>query len=248
MFLRGQPSDVALVIGGASGLVWNAPFRLYAGAGRSPDGALPSWNDGTAKQAIVKFVLATTDRASPEYVPQEERIAVFDQDGTLWVEHPMYTEWSTASNASRRSWRRSRNSKHVEPFKTVLSGNREAMARLTMHDLEKVLAVTLTGMTVEAFGAEVKKWLETARHPRWNCLYTELVYQPMLEALRHLRENGYKTYIATGGGQDFVRVYSGERVWHSAGTGSRHDRWNEIWLWQRRQAVLDQGAQAPAQR
>jgi hypothetical protein len=175
----------------------------------TPDGALPSWNDGPAKQAIVKFVLATTDRASPEYVPQEERIAVFDQDGTLWVEHPMYTQVVYCLERVPAVVAKEPKLKHVEPFKTVLSGNREAMARLTMHDLEKILAVTLTGMTVEAFGAEVKKWLETARHPRWNRLYTELVYQPMLEALRHLRENGYKTYIATGGGQDFVRVYSG---------------------------------------
>jgi phosphoglycolate phosphatase-like HAD superfamily hydrolase len=102
--------------------------------------------------------------------------------------------------------------KNVEPSKTVLSGNREAMARLTMHDLEKILAATLTGMSVDDFEAEVKKWLETAPHPRWNRPYTELVYQPMLEVLRHLRDNGFKTYIATGGGQDFVRVYS-ERVY-----------------------------------
>jgi hypothetical protein len=96
----------------------------------------------------------------------------------------------------------------VEPFKTVLSGNREAMAKLTKKDLVKILAATLTGVTVDDFGAEVKKWIATAKHPRWKRRYTDLVYQPMREVLKYLRANGYKTYIVTGGGQDFVRVYS----------------------------------------
>ena len=102
--------------------------------------------------------------------------------------------------------------KNVEPLKTVLSGNREAMAKLSMKDLEKILAATLTGMTVDEFQVEAKKWLATAKHPRWDRLYTELTYQPMLDVMRYLRENGYKTFIVTGGGQDFVRVYS-ERVY-----------------------------------
>jgi hypothetical protein len=102
--------------------------------------------------------------------------------------------------------------KNVEPFKTVLSGNRQALAKLSMQDLEKILAATLTGMTVEEFRAEVKKWLERAKDPRWHRPYTELVYQPMIEVLRYLRANGYKTYIVTGGGQDFVRVYA-EKVY-----------------------------------
>jgi haloacid dehalogenase-like hydrolase len=98
--------------------------------------------------------------------------------------------------------------KTVEPFKTVLSGNREAMAKLSTRDLEKILVATLTGMTVEEFNAEVRNWMQTARHPRWNRPYTELIYQPMLEVLNYLRDNAYKTYIVTGGGQDFVRVYA----------------------------------------
>ena len=102
--------------------------------------------------------------------------------------------------------------KHVEPFKTVLSGNREAIAKLGMPALEKILAATLTGMTVEQFRAEVAQWLATAKHPRWDRLYTELVYQPMIEVMQYLRANGYKTYIVTGGGQDFVRVYA-DRVY-----------------------------------
>ena len=169
---------------------------------------LPSWNDGAAKQAILDFVRVTTDRSSQSYVSEDERIATFDQDGTLWVEHPMYSqvvyclEQVPAVVAKRPELR------NVEPFKTVLSGNRAAMAKFSMKDLEKILVATLTGMPVEEFNARAMTWLETARHPRWQRPYTELVYQPMLEVLRHLRDNGYKTYIVTGGGQDFVRIYS----------------------------------------
>jgi phosphoglycolate phosphatase-like HAD superfamily hydrolase len=175
-------------------------------------GLLPSWNDGPAKQAIFDFVRATTDRSSPNYVSPEDRVAVFDQDGTLWVEHPMYTQVVYCLERVPAVVAKRPELKNVEPFKTVLSGNREAMAKLSMQDLEKILAATLTGMSVEEFNAEAKKWLETAKHPRWDRLYTELVYQPMLEVLRYLRDSGYRTYIVTGGGQDFVRVYA-EKVY-----------------------------------
>ncbi len=155
---------------------------------------------------------ATIDRSSPNYVFPEDRIAVFDQDGTLWVEHPMYTQVVFALERVPAVVAKKPELKNVEPFKTVLSGDREAMARLSMRDLYKILAATLTGMTVDEFKAEAKTWIETARHPRWNRPYTELVYQPMIEVLRYLRDNAYKTYIVTGGGQDFVRVYA-ERVY-----------------------------------
>jgi phosphoglycolate phosphatase-like HAD superfamily hydrolase len=173
---------------------------------------LPSWNDGPAKQAIIDFVRATTERSSPNYVPPEERIATFDQDGTLWVEQPMYTQIIYCLDRVPAVVAKRPELKNVEPFKTVLSGNREAIAKLPMHDLEKVLVATLTGMTVEEFKAEASKWLETARHPRWKRPYTELTYQPMHDVLRYLRANAYKTYIVTGGGQDFVRVYA-EKVY-----------------------------------
>jgi phosphoglycolate phosphatase-like HAD superfamily hydrolase len=192
----------------------SAPFLSASAPAQTaaPGGLLSSWNDGAAKQAIFDFVRATINRSSPSYVFPEDRIAVFDQDGTLWVEQPMYTqvvyclERVPAVAAKRPELR------NVEPFKTVLSGNREAIAKLSMRDLEKILAATLTGMSVEEFNAEAKKWIETAKHPRWNRAYTELVYQPMLEVLRYLRDNAYKTYIVTGGGQDFVRVYA-EKVY-----------------------------------
>jgi len=173
---------------------------------------LPSWNDGPAKRAILEFVHATTEQGSSKFVPAGDRIATFDQDGTLWVEHPIYTQVTYCLDRVSTLAAQKPEIRKVEPFKTVLSGDREAMAKLSMNDLEKILAATLTGMPVETFNAEVKKWLETAKHPRWKRPYTELTFQPMLEVLHYLRSNGFKTYIVTGGGQDFVRVYS-ERVY-----------------------------------
>ena len=173
---------------------------------------LASWNDGAAKQAILDFVRATTDQASPQFVPPEDRIATFDQDGTLWVEHPIYTQVLYCLERVPALVAQKPELKNREPFKTVLSGNREAIAKLPLRDLEEILAATLTGMPVEAFEAEASKWIETARHPRWNRLYTDLTYQPMQDVLQYLRDNGFKTCIVTGGGQDFVRVYA-QRVY-----------------------------------
>lgn len=173
---------------------------------------LASWNESPAKQAILDFVRAATDPGSSKFVPSEDRIATFDQDGTLWVEHPIYTQVTYCLDRVSTLAAQKPELKGIEPFKTVLSGDREAMAKLSMHDLEVILVATLTGMPVEEFEADVKKWLETAKHPRWKRPYTELVYQPMLDVLQHLRDNGFKTYIVTGGGQDFVRVYS-QRVY-----------------------------------
>jgi phosphoglycolate phosphatase-like HAD superfamily hydrolase len=184
---------------------------VLAGNVRGQQGAadpLPSWNDGAAKQAIVDFVRTTTDKASPKYVPPEQRIATFDQDGTLWVEHPMYTQVIYCLERVPVLIREKPELRGVAPFNVVLSGNHEAIAKLSVKELEEILIATLSGMTVEKFNAEVKKWLATAKHPRWNRPYTELTYQPMQEVLKYLRANGYKTYIVTGGGQDFVRVFA----------------------------------------
>ena len=170
--------------------------------------ALPSWNDGPAKQAILEFVKDTTTQGSANFVPPAERIATFDQDGTLWVEHPMYSQVMYCLEQVPDVVAKKPELKNVEPFKTVLSGDREAIAKLTMPDLMKILAATLTGMPVEAFQAEVKKWIAEAKDPRWRRPYTDLTYQPMKEVLEYLRANGFKTYIVTGGGQDFVRVYA----------------------------------------
>lgn len=179
-------------------------------AGRSapaPD-PLPSWNDGVAKQSILQFVRETTDASSPRFVPVPQRIATFDQDGTLWVEHPMYTQVLYCLERLPVIVRAKPELAEREPFKTVMSGNREAIAKLPMKALEEILAATLTGMSVEEFQHEVKAWLAGATHPRWGRPYTELGYQPMREVLDYLRSNGFRTYIVTGGGQDFVRVYA----------------------------------------
>jgi phosphoglycolate phosphatase-like HAD superfamily hydrolase len=172
------------------------------------DDPLASWNDGPAKQAIEEFVKATTTQGSPKFVPPEQRIATFDQDGTLWVEHPMYSQVMYCMDRVGALVKEKPELKKVEPFKTVLSGDREAIAKLPMAQLEKILAATLTGMSTDEFQAEVKQWLAEAKDPRWKKLYTELTYLPMQEVLKYLRANGYKTYIVTGGGQDFVRVYA----------------------------------------
>ena len=191
------------------GLVLSTILIAIAESGAQTD-PLPSWNDGPAKQAIVKFVEMTTTQGSPNFVPPAERIATFDQDGTLWVEHPMYSQVIYCLDRVPAVVKAKPELANVEPFKTVMSGNREAIARLPMRDLEKILAATLTGMSVEDFKAEAKKWLDTAKDPRWKRPYIELTYLPMQEVLKYLRANGYRTYIVTGGGQDFVRVYAEE--------------------------------------
>ncbi len=174
---------------------------------------LASWNDGPAKQAILEFVRATTTQGSPQFVAPEARVATFDQDGTLWVEHPMYTQVMYCLERVPDLVKAKPELKNKPPFNTVLEllhGDRAAMEKLSMKDLEVIGAATLTGMSIEAFQAEVKKWLGLAKDPRWKRSYTELTYQPMQELLRYLRANGYKTYIVTGGGQDFVREYAEE--------------------------------------
>jgi phosphoserine phosphatase len=169
---------------------------------------LPSWNDGAAKKAIVDFVKVTTTPGGPQFVPPEERIATFDQDGTLWVEQPIYTQLVYCLDRVPVIVKAKPGLANVEPFKTVMSGNREAIAQFSEEDLIKIAAATLTGMPVDDFRAEVKKWIAAAKDHRWNRPYTDLTYLPMQEVLKYLRANGYKTYIVTGGGQDFVRVYA----------------------------------------
>src|SRR3954453_14647096 len=166
---RGLLTSVAL-LPAVSGLL----LPISAPAQTTESGsALPSWNDGPAKQAILDFVRSTTDPSSPSQVRPEDRIAVFDQDGTLWVEHPMYTQVVYCLERVPAAVAKKPELKSVEPFKTVLSGNRKAIARLSTRDLEKILAETLSGTTVEEFQGEAQKWIETAQHPRWERPYTE---------------------------------------------------------------------------
>ena len=191
----------ALLLGGTAAL------GLVGQADAESD-PLPSWNAGPAKDGIVKFVHATTDAASPDFVPAAERIATFDQDGTLWVEHPIYTQIVFAFSRVPAVVKERPELANDEAFKTVLSGDREAIGKLSMDQLLSVVGATLTGMDVETYRNEVEAWIKQARDQRWNRLYTELVYQPQIELLNYLRANGYRTFIVTGGGQDFVRAYA----------------------------------------
>jgi len=152
-------------------------------------------------------VQATTTQGGAQFVPPEARIATFDQDGTLWVEKPIYSQVMYVLDRVPALVKAKPELAKVEPFKTVLSGNREAIAKLAKPQLEKILAATLTGVSTEQFASEVKAWLATAKDARWKRPYTELTYLPMQDVMKYLRATGYKTYIVTGGGQDFVRVY-----------------------------------------
>ncbi len=169
---------------------------------------LASWNDGPARQAVLDFVKATTTEGSPTYVAPPDRIATFDQDGTLWVEHPLYTQAMFALDRIHELAPKHPEWQKQDPFKSVLAGDRAAMAKFSEGDWAEIVGVTHAGMSTEDFLAIVKQWLATARHPRFQRPYTDLVYQPMLEVMKYLRANGFQTYIVTGGGQEFVRVYS----------------------------------------
>jgi phosphoglycolate phosphatase-like HAD superfamily hydrolase len=174
------------------------------------DDPLPSWNDGANKRAILDFVRGVTDEAAPTFVRAADRIATFDNDGTLWVEHPLYSEAEFMLDRVRAlapehpEWRRE------QPFQAVVEGNREALAKLTKHDVVALIAATHSGMTPEEFDAIAKQWFAGAKHPRFGRLYTECVYQPMLELLTYLRSNGFRTYIVSGGGVDFMRAVADE--------------------------------------
>ena len=183
-------------------------ITLVSSAAVHAEDHLPSWNDGPAKQTILDFVRATTEAGNPKFVPPAERIATFDQDGTLWVEKPMYSQVMYCFERVGVLAEKQPELKSIEPFKTVLSGDHAAIAKLTMPDLEKILAATLTGISTDQFQAEVKEWLSKARDPRWKRPFNELTYQPMQEVLKLFRDHGYKTYIVSGGGQDFIRVYA----------------------------------------
>jgi phosphoserine phosphatase len=173
---------------------------------------LPSWNNGPAKAAITAFVKTTTDPNSKDFVRAEDRIATFDQDGTLWVEHPVYTQLAFVLSRLGELAPQHPDWNTTEPFKSTLSGDLAAFAKFTMADLETLVAASHAGMTTDQFHNMVLTWITEATHPRWNRPYTDLVYQPMLEVMQYLRANGFKTYIVTGGGQAFVRAYA-ERVY-----------------------------------
>jgi phosphoglycolate phosphatase-like HAD superfamily hydrolase len=168
---------------------------------------LPSWNDGTSKKSILDFVTRVTKEGGPDFVPVAERIATFDNDGTLWSEQPVYFQFAFAMDRIKALAPQHPEWKEKQPFKAVLDNDLTTLARAGERGFMELVAATHTGMTSQEFEGIVKDWLATARHPRFNRPYTDLVYQPMLEVLAHLRANGFKTYIVSGGGIEFMRPW-----------------------------------------
>ena len=175
-------------------------------------GTLPSWNDGATKQAILNFVAAATQEGSPNFVPPAERIATFDNDGTLWVEHPMYIQLAFALDRVKALVPLHPEWKNTQPFKAALEGDMKTLAEAGEHGMAELVMATHAGMTAEEFQKIVIAWFATARHPRFKRPYTELSYQPMIELLAYLRANGFKTFIVSGGGIEFMRPWT-ERVY-----------------------------------
>ncbi len=185
---------------------------LWILARASPADPLPSWNDRPAKQAVLTYVAGVTTEGAPTYVPPTERIAVFDNDGTLWCEKPVYSQFAFALDRVRALAPKHPEWPERPVLAAVIKGDMKAFAAFGEKGLMEVLAVTHAGMTTDEFSQTVSNWLATARHPRYKRPYTELVYQPMIELLAYLRENGFKTFIVSGGGVEFMRVFS-ERVY-----------------------------------
>ncbi|RZL86752.1 MAG: haloacid dehalogenase-like hydrolase [Variovorax sp.] len=173
---------------------------------------LTSWNDGRPKQAILKFVADVTTTGSPTFVAPAERIAVFDNDGTLWIEQPIYSQFAFALDRVKALAPKHPEWKTTPPFNAILKGDMKGLAASGEKGLMQVMAATHAGMTTDEFSKTVADWLASARHPRFQRPYTELVYQPMLELLDYLRANGFKTYIVSGGGVEFMRVFT-EKVY-----------------------------------
>jgi len=174
---------------------------------------LPSWNEGNTKKSIIDFVQAVTNKSNPNYVTPENRIATIDNDGTLWVEQPLYTQFIFAIDRVKTLAPSHPDWKKQSPFSLILSGDKQLLSKLSFKDMEQILAVTHAGISVEQYHDLAAKWLATAKNPRFQHLFTEDVYQPMLEVMNYLRANQFIIYIVSGGGQDFIRAYA-EPVYH----------------------------------
>jgi len=170
---------------------------------------LPSWNEGLAKKSFLEFVAAVTDKNSKDYVAPAERIAVFDNDGTLWVEYPMYTQILFAFERVKELAAQLETEWETrQPFKALLEGDMQIVGAAGMKGLMEIIMATHSGMTAAEFEKEVSAWLATTKQPRFKRPYTELIYQPQLELMAYLRANGFKTFIVSGGGVAFMRTFS----------------------------------------
>ena len=185
---------------------------MSAGHARADD-PLPSWNDGTAKSAIIDYVTRVTAAGSPDFVPAPERVAVFDNDGTLWPENPIPFQMAFAVDEAKRHAAEDPKIAADPMVKALLAGDYDALMAGPHHEgLLQIINVTHSGMTTDEFAKAVSDWMATAKHPRFKVGYDQLTYQPMQEVLAHFRANGFATYIVSGGGADFMRVWS-ERVY-----------------------------------
>lgn len=204
MRLRSRKGLAAALIASFCCLSWLAS---QAAATQAAD-PLASWNDGAAKARIVAFVHAVTAQGGKDFVPPAERIAVFDNDGTLWGEQPMYYQLAFALDHIKElapdhpGWRDN------EPFKSALAGDLRALSAMGEKGLLEIIAASHSGNSTEAFASIVRAWLAKARHPTLGRAYTTMAYEPMLELLAYLRANGFKTFIVSGGGIEFLRVFS----------------------------------------
>ena len=188
-------------------LLASMPFLLASVLAASAD-PLPAWNDSACKKAIIAFVQEVTDPKSKSFVPPDDRIAVFDNDGTLWAEQPMYVQLAFALDRVKALAPQHPEWQNTEPFKSALNGNLQSLAAGGKEALVKLMMATHANMTTDEFARVVTDWLATAKHPRFQRPYTEVVYQPMLELLTYLRANGFKTFIVSGGGVEFMRTFA----------------------------------------
>jgi phosphoserine phosphatase len=201
---------LAVAVFGFSSLAQPAPRTTQTTA--SPAVTLPSWNDGPSRTALTSFVSRVTTPGNPDFVGAPERIAVFDNDGTLWAEQPLYVQLAFALDRVKALAAEHPEWQSREPFRSAIAGDLKAVMAGGEHALMALIAASHAGNTTAEFEQTVKDWVATARHPRTGRLYTEMVYQPMLELLTYLRANGFKTYIVSGGGVEFMRPWV-ERVY-----------------------------------
>jgi phosphoserine phosphatase len=173
---------------------------------------LPSWNNGPVKQSIISFVQDVTNKSSKDYVSPENRIATIDNDGTLWVEQPLYTQFLFVIDRIKKLSVKHPEWQYQEPFKSVLENNYK---NLSEHDLMQLIALSSSGMSVQSYNNLVQQWLDTTINPHFKHHYIELVYKPMLEVINYLQRNNFNVYICTGGGQDFVRAFA-QNIYHVA--------------------------------
>jgi phosphoserine phosphatase len=209
----GPASDLVLgrraVLGGVVAATAGIVSRLGAPAAiAAQDDVLPSWNDSAARTAILDFIAGATDEGDDGFVPVADRIATFDQDGCLWVEHPIYGQAVFAIDRVKALAPDHPDWKTTAPYDAILNDDQTAVEAFTEQDWEQIIGATHAGMTVEEFQQVAAEWTATAKHPKFDHLYIQLVYQPMLEVLDLLRENDFRTYIVSGGGQAFIRSYA----------------------------------------